>query len=114
MIQGEDGQVHISVEQSGCDRITMIRKSGYLGAVTSEQHALKLNGKVQDDGPWFGDKDQYETSARVVGATIQVDAKAAGGTTLTMIYSLTPDRDLMEQSTIDGRREDPVVAKRQN
>src|SRR5438093_1644537 len=57
MIQGEDGQVHISIEQEGCARATIVRQSGYLGTVTSEKHALKLDGTPQEDSPWLGSTD---------------------------------------------------------
>src|SRR5262245_21513646 len=64
MIQGEDGQVHISIEQEQCDRVTIHRESGYLGTITSEKHVLKLDGTVQDNSPWFGGTEHYETSAK--------------------------------------------------
>src|SRR5438046_2117561 len=49
--QGEDGQVHISIEQERCDRVTIRRENNYLGTITSEKHVLKLDGKVQEDSP---------------------------------------------------------------
>jgi len=115
MIQGEDGEVHISVKQERCDRINIVRNSGYLGTITSEVHMLKLDGKVQEDSPWMGSADQYKTSAKFDGSVLQLQARTPRGTTLTMIYSLTPDRDLLEDVLIDGRRHGgPLAAKRQN
>jgi len=93
MIQGEDGQVHIAVEQDGCARIVVVRKSDYLGTITAETHTLKLDGQEQKDSPWFGGLEQYRTSAKFVGPQLQIKARTSGGSTLTMIYSLTPDQD---------------------
>jgi hypothetical protein len=112
MIQGEDGQVHIAIDQHECDRISIVRKNNYLGTITSETHTLKLDGQDQKDSPWLGSTEQYRTSAKFVGAELQVKARTTGGSTLTMIYSLTPARDLLEEARTN-RRGVPVVAKRQ-
>ncbi|HYR43127.1 MAG TPA: carboxypeptidase-like regulatory domain-containing protein, partial [Terriglobia bacterium] len=115
MIQGEDEQVHISVKQERCDRINIVRNSGYPGTITSEAHVLKLDGKVQEDSPWMGSTDRYKTSAKFDGSVLQLQARTPRGTTLTMIYSLTPDRHLLEDVLIDGRRHGgPLAARRQN
>src|SRR2546422_3072332 len=115
MIQGEDGEVHISVKQERCDRINIVRNSGYPGTITSEVHMLKLDGKVQEDSPWMGSADQYKTSAKFDGSVLQLQARTPRGTTLRMIYSLTPDRHLLEDVLIDGRRHGgPLAARRQN
>ena len=58
MIQFEDGQVHIAIDQHGCDRISIVRKSGYLGTLTSETHVLKLDGKEQKDSPCSAPKSR--------------------------------------------------------
>jgi hypothetical protein len=112
MIQGEDGQVHIAIHQHECDRINIVRKNNYLGTIRSETHILKLDGKDQKDSPWFGSSEQYRTSAKFVGSELRVKARTTSGSTLTMIYSLTPARDLMEEEVTDPRGV-PVVAKRQ-
>lgn len=111
-IQGEDGQVQIAIDQHECDRINIVRKNNYLGIMTSETHTLKLDGKDQNDSPWLGSTGQYRTSAKFVGSELQVKARTTAGSTLTMIYSLTPTRDLLEEALIN-RRGVPVVAKRQ-
>ena len=114
MIQGEDGQVHISIEQERCDRVTIRRESGYLGTITSEKHVLKLDGTVQEDSPWFGSTNQYKTSAKFNNSALQIEARTTTGSTLTMIYSLTPEGDLLIDDILNGRRAGgPVVAKRQ-
>src|SRR5262249_28888427 len=114
MIQGEDGQVHISIEQEQCDRVTIRRESGYLGTITSEKHVLKLDGTVQDNSPWFGGTEHYETSAKFNDSALRIEARTTTGSTLTMIYSLTPDGDLLIDDIINGRRAGgPVVARRQ-
>src|SRR6266850_2747405 len=64
VIQGEDGQVHISIEQEGCARATIVRESGYLGTITPEKHVLKLDGTAREDSPWLGSTDRYKTSAK--------------------------------------------------
>ena len=113
MIQGEDGQVRIAIDQHECDRSNIVRKSNYLGTITSEKHILKLDGKNQKDLPWLGSTEQYRTSARFVGSELRVKARTTGGSTLTMIYSLTPARVLLVGAFTD-RRGVPLVAKRQN
>jgi hypothetical protein len=114
MIQGEDGQVHISILQERCDRITIRRDSGYLGKITSEEHVLKLDGTVQDDSSWLGSTDRYETSAKFNDSVLQIEARSTTtGSTLTMIYSLTSDGDLREEALINGRSGGWMVAKRQ-
>ena len=40
MIQGEDGEVHISAKQERCDRINIVRNSGYPGTITVNSHEL--------------------------------------------------------------------------
>ena len=75
MIQGEDGQVHIAIDQHDCDRISIVRKNNYLGTITSETHILKLDGKDQKDSPWFGSSEQYRTSAKFVGSELRVTAR---------------------------------------
>lgn len=107
LLQGEDGQVRITIDQLDCDRVDIIRKNNYMGTLTSEKHALKLDGKEQEDSPWLGGAEQCRTVARFVGAELQVKAKTSGGSTLTTIYSLTRLGDLLENGGV------PVVAKRQ-
>jgi hypothetical protein len=113
MFQGEDGQVHISILQERCDRATIRRDSGYLGKITSEEHVLKLDGTVQEDSPWLGSTDRYETSAKFNRSALQIEARTTTGRTLTMIYSLTPEGDLREDALINGRPGGGIVAKRQ-
>jgi hypothetical protein len=120
VLQGEDGQVHISIRQRRCDSITVVRKTSYLDTpIVSETHALMLDGKAQPDVPWYGESPrQVRTSAKFVGSELVIEAKAAGDLPLTVIYSLNSDRDLQEESVIDrnrrgNRRASPSVAKRQ-
>ena len=111
-LQGEDGQVHIAIEQHGCGHIDIVRRSTYLGATTTETHALKLDGQEQKDSPWLGGREQYRTSARFVGSQLQIRARTTGGASLKMIYSLTPSRDLLEEARTGGRGV-PVLAVRE-
>jgi hypothetical protein len=113
MFQGEDGQVHISILQERCDRAIIRRDSGYLGKITSEEHVLKFDGTVQDDSPWLGSTDRYETSAKFNDSALQIEARTTTGSTLTMIYSLTSEGDLREEALINDRPGGSVVAKRQ-
>ena len=98
MIQGEDGQVHISIEQEHCDRSTIRREIGYLGTITGERHVFKLDGTVQDDPPWFGETEQYKTAAKFSDSALRIEARSNSGSTLTMIYSRTPEGDLLEEA----------------
>ncbi len=108
--QGEDGQVHIAITQHECDRIEIIRKSNYLGTMTSETHSLMLDGKERKDSPWLGGAEQDTTSARFIGSQLQVTTRTNRGSTLTMVYSLNAARDLVEEARGRGG---PRVAKRQ-
>jgi hypothetical protein len=116
VIQGEDGQVHISIEQQGCNRVTIARDSWYLGKLRSEKHVLQLDGIVRDDSAWLGSAGRHKTSAKFDGATLRVEVRVDGNM-LTLIYSLTPERDLIEDSLLNGRRTGlpavPLVGKRQ-
>src|SRR5262245_31129588 len=115
MIQGEDGQVHISIEQERCDRATIRREIGYLGTITGEKHLLRLDGTVQEDPPWFGETERYQTSAKFNDSVLHIEARSNGGSTLTIIYSLTHDGDLVEEVLLNGHGAGvgPLVAKRQ-
>jgi hypothetical protein len=116
VIQGEDGQVHISIEQHKCDRIIIVRESGYLGTITSEKHILKLDGREQADTPWLGAARPYRTSARFMGSDLLVEAMPEGDSPLTIIYSLTAGRDLQEDANPglgNLRRGSGFVAKRE-
>ena len=117
MLQGEDGQVHISIRQRKCDSVTIIRKSDYLGTTTSETHILTLDGKEQPDSPWYGHSPvQNISSAKFVGSELVIDVKVAGDSPLTVFYSLNSERDLQEEALIDRRRDrrgSPSVAKRE-
>ena len=112
MIQGEDGQVHIAIDQHDCNRISIVSKSNYLGTITSETHILKLDGKDQKDSPWFGSVEQYRTSAKFVGSELLVTARTTDGSILTLSYTLTPARDLLAKD-LRNPGDVQVVAKRQ-
>ena len=113
LLQGEDGQVYISIEQKRCDRASIRREIGYLGTITGEKHLLKLDGTVREDPPWFGEAEPYKTSAKFNDSALHIEAKSKSGSTLTMIYSLTPEGDLLEEVFQNGRGAgSPNVAKR--
>ena len=109
MYQSEDGQIHISITQHKCDRITIIRESGYLEA-TTEKHVLELNGQVQADSVWIGGRKRSSlTSARFIGSELHIQTNNVGGSPATFVYSLNADRDLLEGMN----RGEPSLAKRQ-
>jgi hypothetical protein len=109
---GEDGQVQTTIHQQRCNRVDIVIKSKYLGIITSETHALKLDGKDQKDSPWFGSVEQYRTSAKFVGSELLVTARTTDGSILTLSYTLTPARDLLEKD-LRNPGDVQVVAKRQ-
>jgi hypothetical protein len=113
VIQGEDGQVHISIQQERCDRLTIRRETGYLGTITGEKHVLILDGLFQDDPPWFGGTERYKTLAQFNDSTLHIQARSSRGNTLRMIYSLNLKGDLLEDVLVNGRGAGPIVAKRQ-
>ncbi|MEO8661895.1 MAG: hypothetical protein ABI693_25740 [Bryobacteraceae bacterium] len=112
VIQGEDGRVHISITQHQCDRITIVRKSTYLGKLTTERHTLTLDGVNRKDTPWFGSREQGRTSARFVGAELQVKTQTSGAA-LTLTYTLNPTGDLLEETGQTGVAIAPMIAKRE-
>src|SRR5262245_56324689 len=112
MIQGEDGQVYISIEQKLCDRASIRREIGYLGTKIGEKHLLKLDGTVQEDPQWFGEAEPYKTSAEFNDSALHIEARGNSRSTLTMIYSLTPEGDLLEEVFLNGRGAGSAVAKR--
>jgi hypothetical protein len=117
MIQGEDGQVQISITQHNCEHITIIRGNNYLGSLTSEKHTLVLDGKDHADTPWLGARKRPRTSARFVGSELVVDTATPGDGKLTFLYSLTSERDLNEESVFNRRGDERgavLVAKRQH
>ena len=113
VIQGEDGQVHISVEQERCDRVTIRRETSYLGRITGEKHMLNLDGLFQEDQPWFGGTGGYKTLTMFNGSALHIQARSNRGSTARMIYSLTPEGHLLEDVLLNGRGAGPIVAKRQ-
>ena len=100
--------------QHGCGRITIIRESGYLGDITTERHALKVNGKLQRDSSWLGGLRQSLTAARFVGSELRVEVHTPGDLAVTIVYSLNSDTDLLEEArTRSDRKSVPLVASRQ-
>jgi hypothetical protein len=113
LLQGEDGQVYISIEQKRCDRASIRRETGYLGTITGEKHLLKLDGTVREDPPWFGEAETYKSSAKFNDSALHIEARSKSGNTLTMIYSLTPEGDLLEEVVLNGHGAgSPNAAKR--
>ena len=112
VLQGEDGQVQITIVQHECDLVEIVRTSNYLGEVSSETHDLTTDGKERKDSPWFGGAEQYRTSARFVGSALEVKTRTNNGGAFALLYSLTRARDLVEEDRSSGGRI-RKVAKRQ-
>src|SRR5262245_58113709 len=66
IIQGEDGQVRLTITQKSCEEIRIDRTNNYLGKVSREQHSLKIDGKFQTDTPWLGSSQPNQTSAKFI------------------------------------------------
>jgi hypothetical protein len=94
MLQGEDGQVRISMQQVNCDRMIIVRENNYLGTISTEKHDLALDGREHADTPWLGSRRRSKTSAKFIGSELRVDTKGEGDVAFTMVYSLTSARDL--------------------
>jgi hypothetical protein len=110
MIQGEDGQVHITIDQRGCTRIGIVRTYGYLGEKTTDKHTLRLNGNEQKDAKWFGEGDrEYRTSARFIGSQLQIRVRLLDGKIFHVLFWLNPEQDLLE--SVNG--ESPSLALRE-
>ena len=115
VLQGEDGQVHISIKQDQCKTITITRDTGYLGKVTSEVHTYRVDGTTQPDSGWYGGDEKYQGTARFTPTSLRIELRANDGSTRTMLFSLTPRRDLIEDALTNGERlgGGPTVATRQ-
>jgi hypothetical protein len=112
VLQGEDGQVHITIRQQGCERIRIVRASGYLGEVTTETHAFKIDGQPQKDSGWFGSRETLQTSAHFQGKQLKLQGQYPAGEKLVMVYSLTFKKDLSEAYEVAGEST-ALVAKRE-
>ena len=119
----EAGPHDVGIRLSGPDGQEVLRLDGEMqlapgprsaGGGVKVPHVLNLDGTVQKDSPWLGSTDQYKTSSRFNDAALQIEARAPTGSTLTMIYSRTPEGDLLEEAFINGRGAGRGVAKRQN
>jgi hypothetical protein len=115
VLQGEDGQVHISIRQDGCTNIAIIRETGYLGKITREEHRFRVDGTTQPDSGWYGGTEKYQGTAHFTPSELRIELRALDGTMRTMLFSLTPKGDLLEDSLTNGKRlgGGPTVAKRQ-
>ena len=96
-LHGEDGRVDITITQSACQRITIARKSNYLGRITNEKHIIRLDGNFQDDSSWYGGLDRERSSARFVAANMELVVKAASSDKIfwKVLYELLPDGNLL-------------------
>ena len=72
VIQGEDGQVRLTITQKGCEEIRIDRTANYPGKATTEQHNLKIDGKFQGDTPWLGGSERVQTSAKFISAALEI------------------------------------------
>ena len=112
-VEGEDGQVLITVAQQGCYGITIERQTDYLGKFSKERHRLVLDGKWRADSPWFGGLDKWRTSAKFAGSLLKVHIIGPSGSTVEVWYGLTPDRNLFEKTSDDDSNRDAPVGIRQ-
>src|SRR5437667_3380061 len=80
VIQGEDGQVFITITQQGCRQMTVERTNNYLGTITREKHTLKLDGVFHPDSSWYGGVDKEKSAAKFVSGKLElVVASASSG-----------------------------------
>lgn len=109
LIQGEDGQVHISIKQTGCERIIYKRESNYLEEKSFDRHDLRLDGIPRNDASWIGETDKEMISAQFVGAVLDVSVwkrgstKARHHTLLYLVkYEMLPNGDLTDVGCYHG------------
>jgi len=77
LIQDQNGQVQLTITQTGCSQIRIDRRATSRGRTTTEQHTLKIDGQVQNDTPWMGSADRLQTSAKFVSAALEIVARPA-------------------------------------
>jgi hypothetical protein len=99
VIQGEDGQVRVTITQKGCEEIRIDRTANYHGKTTTEQHNLKIDGKFQGDTPWLGGSDRVQTSAKFISAALEIVVRPLSARTDTefsarFLYVLRSSGDL--------------------
>jgi hypothetical protein len=75
LIQGDDGQVSLTISQKGCDEIRIDRTVNHLGKTTTEHHNLRLDGKFQSDTPWPGNSEPPQTAAKFISAALEIIVK---------------------------------------
>lgn len=68
LLHGEDGVVHYSVRQKGCDRVEIDRTATYLGKTSAVETQVfipdgKPHGKRGSISRWVGDKLQIGSTA---------------------------------------------------
>ena len=116
MIQGEDGQVFITITQQGCRQMTVERTNNYLGTITKERHTLKLDGVLHPDSSWYGGTDKEKSSAKFVSGKLElVVASASSGKVFWKeSWEFLPDGNIaMKNDADDAFAHGPTVAKKQ-
>ena len=74
VIQGEDGQVFISIVQTRCARIVIEWNYGSPAGPGSSTHVLALDARFHADGGWFGGGRQ-QTSAGFRSGKLEIVAR---------------------------------------
>jgi hypothetical protein len=97
--QGEDGQVRITIAQTGCAEIRIDRTNTYLGKITREQHTLRIDGQFKDDNPWLGSSDRVQTAAKFTSAALEItvrlpSAKSESEFAFKFLYVMRSNGDL--------------------
>ena len=75
VLQGEDGQVFVTIDQTECQRIAIDWGGSVEHQLKSDKHDLALDGEFHDDADWFGEQGRQSTSATFVGWGIQLVGK---------------------------------------
>jgi len=77
IIQGEDGQVRLSIRQHGCQDIVIDRQSNYLEKTSTERDELTLDGAYHATQPWLGGRGTWEMAAHFVPEGLETFARQA-------------------------------------
>jgi hypothetical protein len=77
VLQGEDGHVDVIIEQTGCERLALEWNIFSYPDTAPSRHVLRLDGRFHPDTGWFGSPGSQLTSARFIGDTLHLVAKAS-------------------------------------
>ena len=98
VIQGEDGRVYVTLEQTRCKRLAMDWKTSSYAGESRSRHVLVLDGRSHLEANWYGSGRQL-TSAQVLSGKLDIVVRPAGSLDTTTflwkrVLELLPNGDI--------------------